>query len=70
MKKNASVSIAKDRLKSLIISDRVNCTPDNLEKLHSDLYKTISKYIEIKTEEFDVKITNSCIYIKLTGENS
>ena len=70
MKKNASVSIAKDRLKTLIVSDRVNCTPDTFEKIYSDLYQTISKYIEIDQEEFDVKIANSYIYIKLTGENS
>lgn len=70
MKKNASVSIAKDRLKSLIVSDRVNCTPDTFEKLYSDLYQTISKYIEIESEEFDVKMTNSYIYIKLTGDHS
>ena len=65
-----SVSIAKDRLKSLLISDRVNCTPDNIEKIHSELYRTISKYMEIVPEEFDVKMTNSYIYIKLTGEDA
>ena len=69
-KGNKSVSIAKDRLKALLVSDRVNCTPDNIEKIHSELYKTISKYIEIVPEEFDVKMTQSYIYIKLTGENS
>jgi len=69
-KGNKSVSIAKDRLKSLLVSDRVNCTPDNIEKIHSELYKTVSKYIEIVPEEFDVKMTQSYIYIKLTGENS
>lgn len=68
--KNTSVSIAKDRLKSLLVSDRVNCTPDTFEKIHAELYKTISKYLEIVPEEFDVKMTQSYIYIKLTGENS
>ena len=65
-----SVSIAKDRIKALLVSDRVNCTPDTFEKVHTELYKTISKYIEIIPEEFDVKITRSYIYIKLTGEDS
>ena len=69
-KRNASVSVAKDRLKSLLVSDRVNCTPDTFEKIHSELYKTISKYIEVIPEEFDVKMTGSSIYIKLTGEDS
>jgi len=69
-KRNASVSIAKDRLKTLLVSDRVNCTPDTFEKIQSELYKTISKYIEIIPEEFDVKMTRSYIYIKLMGEDS
>ena len=69
-RRNASVSVAKDRLKTLLVSDRVNCTPDTFEKIHSELYKTISKYMEIIPEEFDIKMTRSYIYIKLTGEDS
>ncbi len=64
----SSVMIAKNRLKNLIVSDRVNCTPDAYEKIQTELYKTISKYIEINPEEFDVHVTRSYIYIKLTGE--
>lgn len=69
-KGNSSVSIAKDRIKALLVSDRVNCTPDTFEKIYSELYKTISKYVEVIPEEFDVKMTRSYIYIKLMGENS
>lgn len=68
--KNGSVLIAKDRLKSLLVSDRVNCTPDTFEKINSELFHAISKYIEIIPEEFDVKITNSYIHITLMGEDS
>lgn len=67
--RNGSVNIAKDRIKSLLISDRVNCTPETFEKIHSDLYQTISKYIEIIPEEFDIKMTRSYIHITLTGED-
>ena len=68
--RNGSVLIAKDRLKSTLVSNRVNCTPDTFEKIHSELFQTISKYIEVIPEEFDVKVTNSYIHITLTGENS
>ena len=68
--KITSVHIAKNRLKSLLVSDRVNCTPDTFDKIHMELYKTISKYIEVIPEEFDVKMTHSYIHIKLTGEDS
>ena len=49
-RQNCSVSVAKDRLKALLVSDRVNCTPDTFDKIHTELYKTISKYIEVIPE--------------------
>ena len=68
--RNRSVTIAKDRLRSLLISDRVNCTPDTFEKIHSDLYQTISKYMEIIPEQFDIQMTPSYIHITLMGEDT
>ncbi len=65
--KNSSVSIAKDRLKLLLISDRANCTPDTIEKLRDELYLTVSKYIEVAPDAFDVSISQSNIFIKLDG---
>lgn len=69
-KKTSSVLVAKDRLKVLLVSDRVNCTPDALEKIEIELFKTLSKYIDINPEDFEVQITRDNIYIKLTGEDS
>ena len=66
----SSVTVAKERLKSLVVSDRVNCTPDTFEKLHTELYRTLSKYIEIIPEEFEVKMTRSYIHIQLMGEDT
>ena len=68
-KKTPSVFIAKDRLKVLLVSDRVNCTPDALEKIKLELYKTISKYLDVAPEAFDVQISRTDIHIKLTGED-
>lgn len=70
VKRKPSVLIAKDRLKVLLVSDRVNCTPDTLEKIEMELYRTISKYMDVSPEEFHVQITRSTIFIKLTGEES
>ena len=69
-KKTSSVLIAKDWLKVLLVSDRVNCTPDALEKIKLELYKTISKYIDVTPENFDVQISRTNIHIKITGEES
>lgn len=68
-KKTSSVMIAKDRLKVLLVSDRVNCTPDALEKIKMELFKTVSKYLDVAPNEFDVQITRTDIHIKLTGED-
>ena len=59
-KNHTSVEIAKDRIKALLVSDHVNCTPDTIEKIQSELLRTISKYVEVIPEEFDVKIYRNC----------
>ena len=64
-----SVDIAKDRIKALLVSDRVNCTPDTIEKIQNELYRTISKYMPVEAEHFEVRLTRSYIYIQLTGED-
>ena len=69
-RKTSSVFIAKDRLKMLLVSDRVSCTPDALEKIKFELYKTVSKYIDVSQKDFDVTINRTNIHITLTGENS
>ena len=64
-----SVHVAKERLKTLLMADRMQCTPDACERLSSDLYHTVSKYMEIKPENFNIQITRTDIHIKYTGEN-
>lgn len=54
-KKN-SCQVAKDRLKILLISDRVNCSPETMELIKADIAKVISKYMKIDTENMDIQI--------------
>ncbi|MEE1038539.1 MAG: cell division topological specificity factor MinE [Eubacterium sp.] len=68
MLKRSSVDVAKDRLKTLIVSDRVCCKPDEYSKINHELFRVLSKYIELTPEEFDVVYTRSYIHINLTGE--
>ena len=58
-----SVHIAKDRLRNLLIADRLMCTPDMSERMTSDIYYTISKFIELKPEAVLIEITHSDIQI-------
>ena len=60
-----SVEIAKERVRSLVVADRMKCTPDIVEKMSNDIYIGISKYIDIKPEQLDIEISRSDIHIKL-----
>ncbi len=63
-----SVQIAKERLQNLLSADRMQCTPDMMEKMSSDIFHTLEKYISIDPETFEMKITRTDIQIKYTGE--
>lgn len=58
-KKKGSSSIAKDRLKLVLVSDRAGCSPEILEQIKNDIIAVISKYIEIDTEGLDIKISQT-----------
>ena len=53
-KKKTSGSIAKDRLKILLISDRINCSPQTLNLIKQDLIHSISKYMCIDEEHVEI----------------
>ena len=46
-KRKASGTIAKDRLKLLLISDRVSCSPQTMQMLKNDMIKAAGKYIPV-----------------------
>ena len=54
-----SGSVAKDRLKLVLVHDRVNCSSQVLETLKTDIIKVISNYMEIDDEELDIQITQT-----------
>ena len=53
-KKKTSGSIAKDRLKILLISDRINCSPQTLNLIKQDLIHSIAKYMSIDEEHVEI----------------
>ena len=54
--RKSSRQTAKDRLKILLISDRVSCSPHMLELIKLDIAKVISKYMKIDVDKMDVQI--------------
>lgn len=55
-RKKSSCQVAKDRLKILLISDRVNCSPEMMELIKTDIAKVISKYMKIDEEKMEIQI--------------
>ena len=55
-RRKSSCQIAKDRLKILLISDRVNCSPEMMELIKNDIAQVISKYMKIDTENMEIQI--------------
>ncbi len=59
LKKKGTGSIAKDRLKLVLVSDRAGCSPETMEQIKNDIIAVISKYIEIDLDGLDIKITQT-----------
>lgn len=69
MIKKSSVSIAKNRLKHLITSDRVLCIPEAYDNIHREIYNILSKYIDVTEDNFQIKIERTRLIIYFTGED-
>ena len=55
-RRRSSRQVAKDRLKILLISDRVNCSPEMMELIKNDIAKVISKYLKIDSDNIEILI--------------
>ena len=59
-KKQSSGQIAKDRLKLVLIHDRVNTSTDLLDAMKNDIMEVIKKYMEFdETDELDIKVSTT-----------
>ena len=60
LKNNAARSggVAKDRLKLVLVHDRVGCSYTVLEMLKTDILNVISGNMEIDEDELDIRLTH------------
>ncbi|MGO1368013.1 MAG: cell division topological specificity factor MinE [Senegalia sp. (in: firmicutes)] len=56
---NKSKSVAKERLKLVLIHDRTNVSPKFLEMIKGDIINVISDYMEIDEEGLDIQFTRT-----------
>ena len=55
--KKRSAGYARDRMKLLPLSERIDCSPQMMQMLKSDLIHTVKKYLTIEEEQVKLKIT-------------
>ncbi|MBC5778129.1 MULTISPECIES: cell division topological specificity factor MinE [Blautia] len=55
--KKRSAGYARDRMKLLLLSERIDCSPQMMQMLKSDLIHTVKKYLTIEEEQVKLKIT-------------
>ena len=57
--RKSSSEVAKDRLKLLLVSDRVSCSPEVMEMIKNDIIEVISRYMDIDAQGLDIQISES-----------
>ncbi len=55
-RKKKSAKTARDRIQLAVIRDRVDCSPEILNKMKREIIEVIKKYMVIDEEGLDVKI--------------
>ena len=55
--KNRSAGYARDRMKLLLISERIECSPQMMKMLKSDLVHTVKKYVAIEESKVKIQIS-------------
>lgn len=62
-KRKKSSQIAKDRLKILLISDRIDCSPEVMEMIKKDIAKILCKYMQIDTSTLELEFSKRKINV-------
>jgi cell division topological specificity factor len=63
-----SASKAKERLKLVLINDRTDLSPEELDSLKNDLLSVISRYIEIDPQAIHIQMTQEGREQRLVAE--
>lgn len=55
----ASKSVAKERLKLVLVHDRIDCSPQLLDMIKMDILRVIANYAEIEEDGLEIKMSKS-----------
>lgn len=62
-RKKKSGEVARDRLKILLISDRIDCSPEVMEMIKRDIAKILCKYMQIDTSTLELEFSRRKINV-------
>lgn len=65
--RDASKEIAKERLKLVLVHDRVSVSPQLIERMKEDMIRVISEYMEIRQDEIEIQLSRSDGSVSLTA---
>ena len=55
--KGRSAGYARDRMKMLLVSERIDCSPQMMKMLKNDMIHTVKKYVVVEEDQVRVKIS-------------
>ncbi len=55
-RRTKSKSVAKDRLKLVLVHDRANCSSELLDRMRKDIIAVINRYMEVDESGIDINI--------------
>ena len=58
IRRDHSGSLAKKRLKVVLVTDKIDCPPEMIDRLKEDMLRVISKYMTIDREGIEIRIIN------------
>ena len=62
--KGRSAEYARNRIKLLLVSERIDCSPQMISMLKNDLIHTVKKYISIDEKQGTMQITQEAPVIR------
>jgi cell division topological specificity factor len=55
--KERSAGYARNRMKMLLVSERIDCSPQMMKMLRNDLIHSVKKYIDIEEKQVVIQIS-------------
>ncbi|MDY4516468.1 MAG: cell division topological specificity factor MinE [Hominisplanchenecus sp.] len=54
-KKNSGI-IARERMKNIILADRLCCTPETTDRIKTDIRQVLAKYMELNNTKIKIQL--------------